>query len=570
MANGFINTNKLKEMFINGAKFVAKECEYINELNVFPVPDGDTGTNLKITIEGACNSIRLVEHTDICSLGKQFARGLLMNARGNSGVIFSQIIKGFSNGLKEGVNEIGVNDLILCFSGAVKTAYESVVTPVEGTILTVIREATHAIKSAKSIGSVEDLFKELCENAKISLEKTPEILPELKEAGVVDSGGYGLYCFLNGMYEILMQQKNNHEHVEINNPIKVQKKSSIFGFGKEEEEEEEEGFGYCTEFIMILNSKVSISQKNKDEFDLKDFKKSLSRCGNSLVVVVDEEIVKVHIHTIRPYEVLEKASQFGEFSKVKIENMTLQFLRKNPGTVLETLAAKKKAKTNLVDTTKIIATVSSPLFVKIYRDDLKIDNTIDTTTNGNPSIGQFLELIRATNSKNIVIVIDNSNIALAAKEAIKLTPRDIKIDLLKADDQATSYLVCSEYDQGLDYGKNLKNMQNMIDHASSAKISYSTKNTELYGVKIRRNEFVGIFKNRVLVSSKSMSTVCKKMVDKVVDEVKHPKTAYIIYGNKALLEDVELTKKYINEKHLLQAKTMFSNQNLYMFYIGVK
>lgn len=571
--NGTISVKKLKDMFINGAKFVSNEYEYINELNVFPVPDGDTGTNLKITIDGACESVKIIDHSDLFTLGKQFSRGLLMNARGNSGVIFSQIIKGFTSDFKEGQTEIDIEGLINAFALATKVAYESMTTPIEGTILTVIRETSESLKQLdnKKITNIQSLFEIICKNAKVSLQKTPEILPDLKEAGVVDSGGYGLCCFLNGMNACLNQtseiisQKTHTKEEHAEGHI-VDKKSFI-----ENLRDKNEGFGYCTEFIMILKSKVTLEQKNKDDFDLSYFEKIMNKLGDSLAVVVDDNIVKLHIHTTRPYSVLEEASAFGEFSKIKIENMTLQFLQNNPGSTLESInETKYKVKRNLSKKVKIIATVPSNEIATIFNDTFNIENLIITDINGNPSISDFYKIINLTNSSNIIVIVDDSNIVLAAKEAIKLTSKLIKITLLKADDIGASYLACCEYDQGLDFRKNITNLSDMLEHCSSAKISYSIKNTELHGVKIKKGEFIGIFKHKILISSRSMQSTCKKVIDYIVRDVKHPKYAYVFYNKNVRSEDLKFVRKYLNEKHMLQVKILFGNQLLYPFFIAIK
>lgn len=567
-----IDVKKLKQMFINGAKFVSNEFEYINELNVFPVPDGDTGTNLKITIDGACDSIRVVEHADLLTLGKQFSRGLLMNARGNSGVIFSQIMKGFTINFKQGQSEIDIPQLIDSFAQATKVSYEAISTPVEGTILTVIRETSEALKKnvAEEHKSMEMIFELICKTAKESLLNTPNILPELKESGVVDSGGYGLCCFLNGMNDCLNKKDTNkisktqideHQHQE----HLVPKKSFI-----ENLKDKNEGFGYCTEFIMILKSKISLEQKEKSDFEIKYFKKTMNKIGNSLAVVVDDDMVKVHIHTKRPYDVLREASYYGEFSKVKIENMTFQFLENNPGTILDTTTTTTTTKQKLSSTTKIIATIPSNEIAQIFKNDLRIEDIIITDIFGNPSISSFFKLIKNAKSSNIILVVNDSNIMLAAREAIKLTPKSIKIELLKADDIGSSYIACSEYDAGLNFKANLENIRNSLEYCSSAKISYSIKNTESNKIKIQKNEFIGIFKGKIIISNKKIQNVCKKMIDLVVGDVKRPKSAFVFYNKNAKQEDINFIRKYLNERHLLQVKTIFGGQKTYPFIVAVK
>jgi DAK2 domain fusion protein YloV len=331
-----IDAKLLKHMFINGAQEMAKHYAYIDELNVFPVPDGDTGTNMKITLEGASNAIKDVEYTDLFQLGKQFSRGLLMNARGNSGVITSQIFKGMTGLFTEGQAECDVAQFVDCFDNARKIAYAAVSNPIEGTILTVIRVTAEKLMEKKAeFTSVDEVLDYAIKVAEETLSKSPDMLPELKEVGVVDSGGYGLCKILTGMNNALDIELG--KQVSVKTEIVQPKKTLVSNF-----KDDNEGFGYCNEFIMTIGSKVDLKQKDKMKFDLTRFKEDMNKLGDCLVVVVDDNLVKVHIHTTKPYEILKYGSQYGEFNKVKIENMTLQFLERNPGTTLEELANKKK------------------------------------------------------------------------------------------------------------------------------------------------------------------------------------------------------------------------------------
>jgi DAK2 domain fusion protein YloV len=292
-----LTVSKLKEMIDAGAKAVSAEYEYINELNVFPVPDGDTGTNMMITINGAFDSIKNIDFSDIQLLGKQFSRGLLMNARGNSGVIFSQIIKGFTANFKSGKGEIGMLDFIEAFTNAKNTAYNAVATPIEGTILTVIRVTAEQLNKHKHFKSIEDIMELASKEARIVLSKTPQMLKELKEVGVVDSGGYGLCCFFDGMLNALKEQKNKNKSKEVTSKTKIEKivarKSFIDSY-----DDNNVGFGYCCEFILSLQTRVSLKQPHKHKFDLGYFKKELSKIGDSSAVIVDDGIVKLHIHSL--------------------------------------------------------------------------------------------------------------------------------------------------------------------------------------------------------------------------------------------------------------------------------
>jgi DAK2 domain fusion protein YloV len=295
-----INVPLLKHMLIKGVENLAKKYKYIDELNVFPVPDGDTGTNMKITLEGGIDSVKEIDFEDLFMFGKNFNRGLLMNARGNSGVITSQIFKGFFKTIPESKKEINIEDIVECFKGAKEIAYKAVMNPVEGTILTVIRVISEVLlRNKNNIKTIDELMDMVVVTAEETLSTTPNILPELKEAGVVDSGGYGLCRILEGMNEALDQEigKDVIENKEKNPPISQNK---INNEKQQKFIDNNEGFGYCNEFIMTLGSKVELNQGNKTKFDLSYFKSQLNKMGDSIVTVVDDNIVKVHIHSPSP------------------------------------------------------------------------------------------------------------------------------------------------------------------------------------------------------------------------------------------------------------------------------
>ena len=282
-----LNAKILKAMFHSGAKIIENNFEYIDELNVFPVPDGDTGTNLKITTAGAYDTIANLETSDLSLLTKTFARGLLMNARGNSGVIFSQIFKGFASVFKSEQKEASIADFIAAFKIATDFAYKSVATPIEGTILTVIRVVSERLQETSGqFKSIEDLFKFVHIESKIILDKTPDFLIQLKEVGVVDSGGYGLVCFFEGMKRAVL---NPNEIVEVKKQDNDSKQQNI----NKSFVDNNEGFGYCTEFIMKLGSKVTVDQDDKEKFKEYDFKEHIRKMGDSFVYVKDEDLIKV-------------------------------------------------------------------------------------------------------------------------------------------------------------------------------------------------------------------------------------------------------------------------------------
>ena len=559
-----LNTKTLKAMFQNGTQFVSNNFEYIDQLNVFPVPDGDTGTNLKITTEGAWESIIEFETDDVSYLARGFARGLLMNARGNSGVILSQIFKGFASGLPAGAKEVGISDITNAFVKAKELAYQSVATPVEGTILTVIRVTSEKlVEAAGKFKTVEELFEFAHKEAKIILNKTPDFLMQLKEVGVVDSGGYGLTCFIEGMKETLIHP--NAKPAEVKHEDKSKQNAINKNFV-----DNNEGFGYCCEFIMKLGSRVTTDQPVKSKYDEKYFKKRIGEMGDSFVYVRDGDIIKTHVHVIQPYKLLEFASKFGEFTKVKIENMTLQFMMRNKNTSLEKLESSYRADNEITNDIKVVATVPSETMKKVYASEFGITNCLNCDEIGNPTIQQFYELIKSAKSKNVIVVTDNGNIIMAAEQAKKLFPKkNFKIEIVPCKDIATSYLTCLSFNPELETDDTVYEMNRAYKNCESCKISKSVKNIRYRNLNIKFGDYIGVRNKDIITNSRSISTVAVRMVDEVFRSVRRPKTAVIIYGKDATMEEVNRLYTYINEKYMIKPIIIQGNQSTYQYYIGV-
>jgi len=559
-----LNSKLLKTMFKKGAKIVENNFEYINELNVFPVPDGDTGINLKITTSGAYDSISDLETEDIALLTKTFARGLLMNARGNSGVIFSQIFKGFSSVFKPGQNEASLSDLVKAFRAAKDYAYRSVATPIEGTILTVIRvTAEKLIEADGTFKSVEDLFAFALKESKIILDKTPEFLVQLKEVGVVDSGGYGLMCFLDGMHQAISAPETEESKVEVKEPSTSTRINKNFV-------DNNEGFGYCSEFIMKLGSKVTVDQPDKESFDEAQFKDTIRNMGDCFVYVKDEDLVKVHVHVVKPYDLLAYASRFGEFTKVKIENMTMQFLMKNKNTTLEKAQAQFNIDNEITNETRIVATVPSAAVQEVYEKQFGIKHVINCDQIGNPSIQQFYDLIKSAKSKNVLVITDNGNILMAAEQAAKLFHRNTcNIRIIPAKDIATSYLCCLSYNPELNLDDNVKNIFKFLKNVGSGKISRAVKNITYKNSFIRIDDYLAVINKDIIANSKQMEIVSRRLIDDLFGRVKKIRTCVVIYGKDATMEQVNKVVKYINEKYLIKPIVIQGNQSTYHFYVGV-
>lgn len=562
-----IDVHNLYKMFLNGTKLIDENYQYIDELNVFPVPDGDTGTNLKLTTSGAVDAVKDKKYDDLFLMAKDYARGLLMNARGNSGVIFSQIIKGFSLAIKEGTSELTPSDLIKCLLKAKETAYSAVNNPVEGTILTVIRETGEKV-SKKKYDSVNALFEDIVKEAKISLANTPKLLKDLKDAGVVDSGGYGLVKYLQGMLESLSVKAESEEKLEneINDySKKIIKINNSF-------DDKNDGFGYCTEFIMIIGSRVSAEQAKKEKIMIDEFKKQLSKMGDSLVVVIDDNIVKVHIHSITPYKILEYAAKFGEFSKIKFENMTLQFLEKNPGVTLESIVANnKKEKPKKLDENGfgIIITSPSTELEKIFKNEFSIDGVICDEEKGNPSTQNFISKINDCNKKNIVLLVDDSNAMLAANEAKKLLEKH-NIIVAYTQNIIGTYKICKLLNKNCKFNDIEKKVTNTIKDLVFAKLSKSVKMVKYSHISVNKDDYIGIVNKKIVASSIDFNISIKNLLDIIADKKKKATTIYISYGKDLNIKQQQYIEKYVTNNLNLKCIPIAGKQKTYSLIIGVE
>lgn len=563
-----INIQQLKKMFTLGAEAISDEYEYINELNIFPVPDGDTGSNMKITTEGAVNTVKDTEFTDLFVFGKQFSRALLMNARGNSGVIFSQIIKGFVSVFKEGSKELGISDFIEALIKAKEIAYKSVANPVEGTILTVIRVTSEKIYAKRTTyKSFEEVLNDTVNEAEKILADTPNFLAELKSAGVVDSGGYGLTCFLKGMYKGLTASPDKKEtKAEATKPAKPK---PVVAFNKNFKDNNE-GFGYCCEFILKVNAKVSLEQKDKDKLDEKALKTELLEFGESLAIVRDEDILKVHVHTITPYKVLLVGQKYGEFSKVKVENMTFQFLERNPGMTLEKAPNKKEV---LSQKPAVIVTVPTGKLIPVFKDDLAVDYVINCEKNGNPSIQEFVTALNCVKSAKIFLFVDDGNMMLAAKEAVSLfnnSNKNTTVHLFNTTDVAATYNFCLSYNPEESFDSNFKLFTRKMKYLTVGKISKSIKMVKYSHIDVKKNDFIGIISKKIISSSKNIDLVIKQTIQALIKMNKKAKNFLIIYGKDAKPSSLSTLEKELIEKYGKKVNMIPSDDPIYLFHFSLE
>jgi len=563
-----IDMSLFYKMFVSGAQYIKNEFEYINKLNVFPVPDGDTGTNMSLTVGGALKDIASEKFESMFQLAHKFSRGLLMNARGNSGVILSQILKGFIVDIKEDQQTLSIKDLIRSFQSATKNAYSSIQNPVEGTILTVISDISKELTlNEAKYETIEGLFEDVIDFGKISLNNTPNLLPVLKEAGVVDSGGYGLVAFLQGFRSAITGDESNVKLAEID--------FDAYNSNNIHNEKGEIEFGYCSEIIMEVGTKISPKSLDKKPFSIHKFRKELSKIGDSLVCVEDYGLVKVHIHTFYPGTFLDIAQKYGEFIKTKFENMTNQYYEKLKKDGIKILGNKTNIEkstnlSTLENKITIIMTAPSLNIKKILKKDYGINYVINTSINGNPSVSEMLNLVQKANSKNIIFIIDDSNIYLAAREAKEIAHDNVNIEIIKGRNIAESLVAAIGFDPNKNIKTNIKIMNKEIKNSATGTISKSIKDVTFGRVKIKENDFILVFDKDIIRADKEEIEILKYSVDKLFLKVKKPDLICIFSGKDANPKAIEEIVDYISEKYNVFCDIKDGGQKTFSYYLLVQ
>lgn len=570
-----INLEKFIAMIKGGSQILSLEHDYINDLNIFPVPDGDTGSNMDTTVKGAISSnIDGKSITNFKELADSFSKGLLMNARGNSGVIFSQIMRGFLSNFTAELTELTVTILQQSFVLAKEKAYTSVVNPVEGTILTIIRCMSESANS-QSYNDVKELFASVIKAGELALEDTPNLLKELKEVGVVDSGGYGLLSFFKGMNAIL----NNNIDVLIQETqadlVNKKGESAYIDEGNFEffdQHKKDEGFGYCSEIIINLNLDINPNLKeNKDVFNLEEFKTGLLRIGNSLVCVQYDNLVKVHIHTMKPYRLLQIAQQYGEFEKVKIENMSLQYENKvNENKTYDQVGSEINLNTaKLVDGLSVVATAPTKKIAQFIKEDFEVDEVITTEDEGATSLQAFLAAMYNAGKKNCLIITDDSNLVMAANGA-KEYAKDIKCEVIPAKNVFETIVCASNVNKDITLKNNQKEILKILNKTLSAVISTSIKDVNYSHIDVKQNNKIGIINKKIVVSVQDEFAALKLTLDKLISGKKGIDICFLIYGANANLNTVKQFEKYVSEQYGLYCEIRSGDQKVYDYYIGLQ
>ena len=502
MAVKTINTELLQKMFLAGAANLEAKKEFINELNVFPVPDGDTGTNMTLTILSATKEVKALENPDMVAIAKAISSGSLRGARGNSGVILSQLLRGFTKEIREH-KEIDTITLAKACERATATAYKAVMKPKEGTILTVAKGASQ--KAAELAETTEDLdtfISEVINYAQEVLEKTPEMLPVLKEAGVVDSGGQGLLEVMRGAYDAFQGKEIDYSAIEASAGTKMVKPS--------EQAETEIKFGYCTEFIIMLEKEFTA----KDETEFKAYLESI---GDSIVCVADDDIVKIHVHTNDPGLAIQKALTYGQLSRMKIDNMREEHqerLIKDAEKLAAQQAEAKKAEPR--KEVGFIAVSIGEGMNEIFRE-LGADYIIEGGQTMNPSTEDMLNAIDQVNAEHIFILPNNKNIILAANQAQTLTEdKDIIVVPSKTVPQGITAII--NYMPDADAQTNLEAMIEGIGNVKTGQVTYAVRDTHIDDKEIHEGDIMGIGDSGILAVGQSVEETTEEMLAQLVDE----------------------------------------------------
>lgn len=546
-----INGLVLAEMIDLGSKNLAKNAEKINALNVFPVPDGDTGTNMNLSMSSGAKETAANVVENIGELGKSFSKGLLMGARGNSGVILSQLFRGMSQYIAD-KKEVNAKEFAEAIQNGVSIAYKAIIKPVEGTILTVAREAAEAgLKAAENTTSVVEVMEAIYAEAQASLKRTPELLPILKEVGVVDSGGQGLVCVYQGFVAALKGEKIEGLEAVETNVVDMQFEDN---HDMDFMNPEDIVYGFCTEFTVRLD-------KEKKEFNEDKFREDMSKFGDSLLVISDSEFVKIHVHTETPGDVFNYGQQYGELIKIKSDNMREQHrevLRKQEA---KQTTAPKELKEQAMISISMGAGLSKVL------TSMGVDYIVEGGQTMNPSTEDIMKAIKEVNAKNIFIFPNNKNIQLAAKQAAELAEENVFVVESKTAPQGLAAVMV--YNPQAAAEENFANMQEVLSTVSTLEVTHAVRDTNIEGVEIKKDEFMGIRNGKIVVSNLSLNTVLEELLEKSLDEDSEIVTLYL--GEESTEEYTDFLEQLIEEKYPhVEVELIESGQPVYPYIIGVE
>lgn len=546
-----INGLVLAKMIDLGSKNLAKNAEKINSLNVFPVPDGDTGTNMNLSMSSGAKETAANVVENIGELGKSFSKGLLMGARGNSGVILSQLFRGMTQHIAD-KSEIDAKEFAAAIQNGVRIAYKAIIKPVEGTILTVAREAAEAgVKAAENTTSIIEVMDAIYLEAQESLKRTPELLPILKEVGVVDSGGQGLVCVYQGFVAALKGEEIEGLDTVETNVVDMQFEDD---HDMDFMSPEDIVYGFCTEFTVRLD-------KDKKEFNEDKFREDMSKFGDSLLVISDSEYVKIHVHTETPGEVFNYGQQYGELIKIKSDNM-----REQHREVLRKQEAKQASAPKEVKEQAMISISMGAGLSKVLKS-MGVDYIVEGGQTMNPSTEDIMKAIKEVNAKNIYIFPNNKNIQLAAKQAAELAEENVFVIESKTAPQGLAAVMV--FNSQLSPEENFANMQEVLSTVSTLEVTHAVRDTNIEGVEIKKDQFMGIKDGKIVVSDLSLNTVLEELLEKSLDEDKEIVTLYL--GEDSTDEYTDFLEELLENKYPdVEVELIESGQPVYPYIIGVE
>lgn len=545
-----IDSEIFRDMIKMGTHRLNKNVDFINSLNVFPVPDGDTGTNMNLTFQSGAKFVNESDSTSVGELAVLFGKGLLMGARGNSGVISSQIFRGFQKPIS-GKKELTTKDFVEALQQGVESAYKAVMKPVEGTILTVARFASEAgIKKSTQTDDLVEVMEAVVEGARIGLKKTPELLPVLKEVGVVDSGGQGLVFlyegFLNGIKGEVNDDVYTPSDEQMNEMVNAAHHQSVQSQLATSDIE----YGYCTEMMITLDSNVP--------FELSEFRGYLDKLGNSLLAVSDDEVAKVHIHTESPEKIFSYGSQFGQLEKIKIDNMRLQH-----ETILENDDSSEK---NMDLTTEIIVVAQGKGMIELMKS-LGATRVVTGGQTMNPSTEDFLKILNRTKAKNAIILPNNGNVLMTAQAAASASDIPVEVIATKSIQQGISALFSFVKENSLE--ENAELMREEITMVKSGEVTNAVRDTKINGIEIHKGDFMGISDGEIVTTAKNRLDALIKLIDHMMDE--DSEIISIFYGidsskREATKIESEIQKKYPD----IEIEIHAGDQAIYPYLVSVE
>ncbi|MBX7597960.1 fatty acid kinase catalytic subunit FakA [Staphylococcus aureus] len=544
-----INGKLFADMIIQGAQNLSNNADLVDSLNVYPVPDGDTGTNMNLTMTSGREEVENNLSKNIGELGKTFSKGLLMGARGNSGVILSQLFRGFCKNI-ESESEINSKLLAESFQAGVETAYKAVMKPVEGTILTVAKDAAQAaIEKANNTEDCIELMEYIIVKANESLENTPNLLAVLKEVGVVDSGGKGLLCVYEGFLKALKGEKVEAKVAKINKDEFVHDEHDFHGVINTEDII----YGYCTEMMVRFG-------KNKKAFDEQEFRQDMSQFGDSLLVINDEEIVKVHVHTEYPGKVFNYGQQYGELIKLKVENMREQHrevIRKEQHT------AKPKMET--VETA--IITISMGEGISEIFKSMGATHIISGGQTMNPSTEDIVKVIEQSKCKRAIILPNNKNILMASEQAASIVDAEAVVIPTKSIPQGISALF--QYDVDATLEENKAQMADSVNNVKSGSLTYAVRDTKIDGVEIKKDAFMGLIEDKIVSSQSDQLTTVTELLNEMLAEDSEILT--VIIGQDAEQAVTDNMINWIEEQYPdVEVEVHEGGQPIYQYFFSVE